>query len=418
LGASDSPGTTLRAQARAKVSRGDWEEGLKLYIQSVNALRGAEEHNELAFTLAEVADGLAERGKSSHAGAFYEQALSAAAKTSDPVFLAPILRDAGLFFRKQAKPDRSREMLRDGFDLFELLKDEWAQAQIAHELGRLAGEAEASDEALEWYRRSLALCPEERDADLRMRCFYDMGRAFQQKGLAERAHSCFNNSALIAKKIFDADYLISSLEELGRLAFDGGELGQAKRLLKEAYAMNEGLLTSRRPGSPRDEADAVYDQRKDALVDLMISTYLGDPNVAVSEKEIAEFLAHLHRRRDAKGLTAALEKIGAYFRVRGEHARAARFFESAAGVFERAGMVLVAAQVAEILGDLYRDRGLPRKAFNRYWRGASILEEAAGSDEAGLRRKLKDRMDALKPALSQGAREGDDAVLSGSSARA
>ncbi len=395
------------------MSRGQWDDGLKQYIQSVNAFREAKEHNELAFTLAEVADGLSERGKTSHASAFYEQALASAAKTSDPQFLAPILRDAGLFFRKNGQDGRSRELLRDGFDLFELLKDEWSQAQIAHELGRLAAQDGAADDALEWYRRALALCPEERDADLRMRCFFDMGRAFLGKGLAERAHSCFNNSALIAKKIFDADTLTASLEELGRLAFDAGEIAQAKRLLKEAYAMNEGLLTSRRPGSAKDEADAAYERRKDALVDLMISTYLGDPNVAVSEKEIAEFLAHLHRRRDAKGLSAALHKIGDYFRVRGEHARAARFFESAASVFERAGMALVSAQVAEILGDLYRDRGLPRKAFNRYWRGASVLDEATGKEEVALRRRLKDRMDALKPALSAGPREDDDAMLAG-----
>lgn len=418
MGASESPGRTLRSQARGKVSRGQWDEGLKFYVQSVNAFRDEKEHNELAFTLAEVADGLAERGKASHASAFFEQALSSAAKTSNPVFLAPILRDAGLFFRKQGKDGRAREMLRDGFDLFEILNDEWAQAQIGHELARLAADAEAFDDALEWYRRSLALCPEDRDADLRMRCFFDMGHTFQRKGLAERAHSCFNNAALIAKKIFDADYLVASLEQLGRLAFDSGELAQAKRLLKEAYAMNEGLLTGRRPGSPRDEVDAVYEKRKDALVDLMISTYLGDPNVAVSEKEIAEFLAHLHRRRDTKGLTSALARIGDYFRVRGEHARAARFFESAAGVFERAGMVLVAAQVGEILGDLYRDRGLPRKAFNRYWRGAVLLDESTGKDHTALRRVLKARMDALKPALTSGARDGDDTVLAGSSAKA
>jgi tetratricopeptide (TPR) repeat protein len=408
----------LRSQARAKVSRGQWDEGLKTYIQAVGAFRDGQEHNELASTLAEVADGLAERGKRSHAAAFYDQAIAAAAKTSDPQYLAPILRDAGLFFRKEGQDARAREMLRDGFDLFELLKDEWAQAQLAHELGRLATEAKSIDDALEWYRRALALCPEERDADLRMRCFFDMGVAFRAKGLTERAHSCFNNSAHIAKKIFDADCLIVSLEELGRIAFDAGEVAQAKRLLKEAYAMNEGLLTSRRPGAARDEADAVYERRKDVLVDLMISTYLGDPNVAVSEREVAEFIAHLHRRRDLKGLSSALAKIGDYFRVRGEHARAARFFESAAGVFERAGMPLVSAQVAELLGDLYRDRGLPRKAFNRYWRGAALLEEAKGPDEEALRRTLRDRMDALKPALASATREGDDAVLADSPAKA
>lgn len=402
---------SLRSQARRKVSRGDWESGLKLYIQSVTAFRKDEESNELALTLAEVAEGLAERGKASHAAAFYEQAVSAAAKNGDPDYMAPILRDAGRFFAKHGDGTKSREMLRDGFELFELLKDEWSQAQLAHEMARSATQSGALDEALEWYRRALALCPEGRDADLRMRCFFDMGMAFKGKGLTERAHSCFNNAALIAKKIFDADYLISSLEELGRIAFDGGQIAQAKRLLKEAYAMNEGLLTSRRPGSPRDEADAVYERRKDVLVDLMISAYLGDPNVAVSEKEMAEFLAHLHRRRDAKGLQAALAKIASYFRHRGEHARAARFFESSASVFERAGMALVAAQVDEILGDLYRDRGLPRKAFNRFWRGATLLEDSEGQDEARLKRTLTDRMDALKPALGARAREGDEAVL-------
>lgn len=411
MGANESPGWALRTQARGKVSRGDWEGGLQLYIQAVNAFRKGEEHNEVALTLSEVADGLGERGKHTHAAAFYEQAVAAAAKKGDPEYMAPILRDAGRYLARHGEREKAREMLRDGFDLFELLKDEWSQAQLAHEMARGAADAGSLDEALDWYRRALALCPEERDADLRMRCFFDMGVAFRAKGLTERAHSCFNNAALIAKKIFDADTLIASLEELGRIAFDAGQTAQAKRMLKEAYAMNEGLLTSRRPGSPKDEADAVYEKRKDELVDLMISAYLGDPNVAVSEKEMAEFLAHLHRRRDAKGLRAALGKVAAYFRVRGEHGRAAHFFESSASVFERAGMALVAAQVAEILGDLYRDRGLPRKAFNRYWRGAALIEDSEGQDEAKLRRTLRERMDALKPALGAAPREGDDARL-------
>ena len=139
----------------------------------------------------------------------------------------------------------------------------------------------------------------------------------------------------------------------------------------------------------------------------LISAYLADPNSSVSEKEVAEFLAHLHKRRDTAGLAAALTKIADYFKTRGEHARAARFFENAAGIFERAGMVAVAAQINEILGDLYRDRGLPRKAFNRYWKSANLLEPA-GPEHAAQRRRLQERMEALKPALASAA-EGDEA---------
>jgi len=173
--------------------------------------------------------------------------------------------------------------------------------------------------------------------------------------------------------------------------------------------MNEGLLTSRRSG-PSGEEDLVHEKRKDVLVGKLIQTYLADPNASVSEREIAEFLAHLHKRRDVPGLAAALSKIAEYFRVRGEHARAARFFENAAGVFERAGMSAVAAQIAEILGDLYRDRGLPRKAFNRYWKGQSVLEGQQSADLALLRRRLQERLEALRPQLAQSAHEGDEAV--------
>lgn len=375
----------------------------------MNAFRATSEHNELAFTLAEIAESLHQRGKDKHAAVFFDQALAAAAKTADPAFLAPILRDAGLFFQKTGSTDRAFEMLKDALDLFEILKDEWSQAQIAHELGRIQMGHEALDEALEWYRRALPLAPEERDADLRMRVYFEMGRAFRKKQLADRAQSCFSNSALLAKKIFDAEYLIASLEELGDLAYGQLNTETAKRYLKEAYAMNEGLLTSRRSGPPGEE-DLVHERRKDVLVGKLIQTYLADPNASVSEKEIAEFLAHLHKRRDVPGLAAALSKIAEYFRVRGEHARAARFFENAAGVFERAGMAAVAGQIEEILGDLYRDRGLPRKAFNRYWKGQSVLEGQESPDLAPLRRRLQERMEALRPQLAQDTHEGDEPV--------
>jgi len=375
----------------------------------VNAFRTSGEHNELAFTLAEVAESLHQRGKDKHAALFFDQSIAAAAKTADPAFLAPILRDAGLFLKKTGSTERAFEMLKDSLDLFEILKDEWSQAQIAHELGGMALARESLDEALEWYRRALPLAPEERDADLRMRIFFEMGRAFRKKQLADRAQSCFSNSALLAKKIFDAEHLIASLEELGDLAYGQLNTGTAKRYLKEAYAMNEGLLTSRRSG-PSGEEDLVHEKRKDVLVGKLIQTYLADPNASVSEREIAEFLAHLHKRRDVPGLAAALSKIAEYFRVRGEHARAARFFENAAGVFERAGMSAVAAQIAEILGDLYRDRGLPRKAFNRYWKGQSVLEGQQSADLALLRRRLQERLEALRPQLAQSAHEGDEAV--------
>lgn len=297
-------------------------------------------------------------------------------------------------------------MMRDAFDLFEILRDEWAQAQIAHDLGRILADRGELDESLEWLRRGLPLTPEERDADLRMRIFYDMGRVFAKKDLKDRAQSCFNNSALLAKRIFDADYLGASLEELGDIAFAQMNTASAKRYLKEAYAMNEGLLTARKPGKEADD-DQIYEKRKDVLVGKLISAYLADPNVAVSEKEIAEFIAHLHKRRDVSGLAAALAKIAEYFRIRGEHARAARFFENAAGIFERAGMTAVSAQIDELLGDLYRDRGLPRKAFNRYWKSANLLE-AGGVENAALRRRLQERMESLKPALASAAAEGEE----------
>ncbi len=375
----------------------------------MNAFRAKEEHNEVAFTLAEVAESLHQRGKDRHAALFFEQALGAAAKTADPAFLAPILRDAGLFFERTAPSPRAFEMLKDALDLFEILKDEWSQAQIAHELGRVQMEQGALDEALEWYRRALPLAPEERDADLRMRIFFEMGRAFRKKAFLDRAQSCFSNSAMLAKKIFDAEYLIASLEELGDLAYGQLNTGNAKRYLKEAYAMNEGLLTSRRSGPPGEE-DIVHEKRKDILVGKLIQTYLADPNASVSEKEIAEFLAHLHKRRDVPGLAAALSKIAEYFRVRGEHARAARFFENASGIFERAGMAAVAGQIAEILGDLYRDRGLPRKAFNRYWKGQSLLEGQESGELALLRRRLQERMEALRPQLALSGQDDDEAV--------
>lgn len=413
-----SQGKPLRATARAKASHGGWDEALRAYVESVNAFRQAGEHNEVAFTLAEVADSLNQRGKSKHAAAFYDQALAAAAKTADPAFLAPILRDAGLFFRATGEKDRAFEMLKDGFELFEILKDEWSQAMLAHEVARILAERGQYDEALDWYRRALPLAPEERDADLRMRIYFEMGRAFERRGLRDRAQSCYHNCSLLAKKIFDADYLISSMEQLGHLAFEQGNSEAAKRYLKEAFAMNEGLLTSRRAGAPTDDTDEVYERRKDALVDQLISAYLADPNVTASEKEIAEFLAHLHKRRDASGLAAALSKIAEYFRVRGEHPRAARFFENAAGIFERAGMAYVAAEIAKILGDLYRDRGLPRKAFNRYWKGMNLLEGDHAVEHAALRKRLHERMEALKPGLAAAARGDDEESLAGSTTSA
>jgi len=408
LAEPDSKGRVLRAQARSKASRGEIDEALKVYVEAVNIFRASNQHNEVAFTLAEVAESLHQRGKEKHAAVFFEQALAAAAKTADPAFLAPILRDASLFFKGDGNVDRAAEMMRDAFDLFEILKDEWAQAQIAHQLGKIKQERGEFDDALDWYRRALPLTPEERDADLRMRIYYDMGRVFLKKDLQERAQSCFNNSAVLAKRIFDADFVGASLEELGAIAFAQMNIANAKRYLKEAYAMNEGLLTARRPGKALEE-DMVYEKRKDVLVGKLITAYLADPNVSVSEKEIAEFLAHLHKRRDTPGLAAALSKIAEYFRIRGEHARAARFFENAAGIFERAGMVVVAAQIDELLGDLYRDRGLPRKAFNRYWKSANLLE-GAGPEQTAPRRRLQERMEALKPALALTASEGDDAV--------
>src|SRR5690348_16590579 len=102
-----------------------------MYVEAVNIFRGANEHNEVAFTLAEVAESLHQRGKDKHATAFFDHALAAAFNTAAPAYLAPLLRDAGLFFERTGSVDRSFEMLKDAFDLFEILKDEWAQGQIA-----------------------------------------------------------------------------------------------------------------------------------------------------------------------------------------------------------------------------------------------------------------------------------------------
>jgi len=100
------------------------------------------------------------------------------------------------------------------------------------------------DEALDWYRRALPLAPESETRTCASPLLRD-GPRFERRGSARPGAVVLPHCSLLAKKIFDADYLISSMEQLGH-SRSSRATPSSQALLKEAFAMNEGLLTSRR----------------------------------------------------------------------------------------------------------------------------------------------------------------------------
>jgi tetratricopeptide (TPR) repeat protein len=128
-------------------------------------------------------------------------------------------------------------------------KSENAKRHLAtayHQLGRVAQDRGALDDAEAWYKKSLAINEALGDRPGMATSYHQLGMVAQDRGALDDAEAWYKKSLAIAEALDNRPGMASSYHQLGRVAQDRGALDAAEAWYKKSLATLEAL--GDRPG--------------------------------------------------------------------------------------------------------------------------------------------------------------------------
>jgi tetratricopeptide (TPR) repeat protein len=100
-------------------------------------------------------------------------------------------------------------------------------ASSYHQLGNVAEERGFYDEALEWYRKSLAINEELGDRARMANSYHQLGRVAEERGFYDEALEWYRKSLAIKEELGNRAGMASSLSQIGVLLTETGRPDEA-----------------------------------------------------------------------------------------------------------------------------------------------------------------------------------------------
>jgi tetratricopeptide (TPR) repeat protein len=154
---------------------------------------------------------------------------------------APFLHQLGIVAQKQGAYDEALEWYRKSLAIEEELGDRAGMARSYHQLGRVAQDRGAYDEALEWYRKALAILEELGDRAGIARSYHELGIVAQMRGAYDEALEWYRKSLAIREELGDRAGMAHSYHQLGMVAQKQGAYDEALEWYRKALAILEEL---------------------------------------------------------------------------------------------------------------------------------------------------------------------------------
>ncbi|MEO1085198.1 MAG: tetratricopeptide repeat protein, partial [Acidobacteriota bacterium] len=282
--------------------------------------------------------------------------LDAAASVTDAVWQQ--LRTWGAY-------SREAQLLRETMAWF---PDQGREAAaFAHRLGIVEQKRGAYDEALSWYRRSLAILEDLGDRSGLASSYHQLGMIEEDRGSYDEALSWYRRSLAIWEELGDRSGLAKSYHQLGRIEQERGSYDEALSWYRRSLAIKEDL------GDRLGLASSYHHLG-------LLEQLRGSHDEALSWYRRS--LAILEDLGDRSGLASSYHQLGMIEEDRGSYDEALSWYRRSLAILEDLGDRLGLASSYHQLGSIEEERGYYDEALSWYRRSLAIREELG--DRSGI----------------------------------
>jgi tetratricopeptide (TPR) repeat protein len=220
-------------------------------------------------------------------------------------------------------------------------------ASSYHQLGRVAEDRADYDQALDWYRKSLAINEELGNRAGMASSYHHLGIVAQQHGDYDKALDWYRKSLAIEDELGNRAGMASSYHQLGRVAEERGDYDQALDWYRKSLAINEEL------GNRADMASSYHQLG-------IVSQELSDCDQALDWYR--KSFAILEELGNRPGMASSYHQLGRVAQERGDYDQALDWYRKSLAIKEELGKRADMATNFSQIGHLFTERGEPAEA--------------------------------------------------------
>ncbi|HLK59259.1 MAG TPA: tetratricopeptide repeat protein, partial [Chthonomonadaceae bacterium] len=158
-------------------------------------------------------------------------------EAGDEKNVAAIFHQLGMIAEERRAFEEAERWYRQSLEIAQRIGDEHGQAATLHQLGSLAQERRAFEEAERWYRQSLEIKQRIGDEHGQAATLHQLGMIAEERRAFEEAEQWYRQSLEIEQRIGDEYGQASTLHQLGRIAEEQDNGTEALRFYESAVAL-------------------------------------------------------------------------------------------------------------------------------------------------------------------------------------
>jgi tetratricopeptide (TPR) repeat protein len=305
------------------------------------------------------------RGEFEEAIKVYKQSLGIEENIDNWKGKASTLHNLAEIYAKREEFEEAIALLYQSLEIAEHIKDIEGKAANLHALGRIYAIQGEIEEAIKFYRKSLKI--NEQIGNLRgiAATLQNLGYIYINRGEFDKALPTLHQSLEISERIGDIETKAATLHELARVYDTRGNFEEASRFFHQSLEINEHIEHVQGQAATLHELGRIYANKNQ--FDQAISFY----------RRSLEIKEHIE---DMQGQAATLHELGYIYASRGEIDQAVSLYQQSLKIKERIEDVKGRAATLTMLGQLLISQGDFATGLNYLQQALEILQRLQSPD--------------------------------------
>jgi signal transduction histidine kinase len=227
------------------LSKGDYDESLKNYLESVKIYESLKDSFRLSNALMSIANVYSSNKDFKNTNDYHNRALQIIETLKDSIQLFSILDSKGTVLDQQKQYDSALAYLQKSYNIAEAIKDNYSIIGSLSNIGLTYKHKEKTDLALQYFEKALELAKKEEDMPDRLAALYNnIGAANAQAGNITQAKIAFNKSIEYGKSAGSIPLEMENYRNLSDMYGNVKDYAQQTFFLKKYYTLKDSLFTT------------------------------------------------------------------------------------------------------------------------------------------------------------------------------
>jgi CHAT domain-containing protein/Tfp pilus assembly protein PilF len=235
--------TILHNIGAAYLSLGELQKALDNEGQALRIAQARREPLDTANSLNTIGLIYSHLGEYGKALEYYEQALRARVQSGDRRGQATTLNNIGVTYGAMGEFEKALGYFDRALPIKRAIEDRNGEAFVLNNIGRTRNDLRRYQEAVESYERGLGIVRDTGDRTTEASLLHNLGQAQRGLGKNVEARDSFEKSLRLRRLVRDRQGEAETLAALAGLEGEGGDLGRARLLMKEALDLFESQRT-------------------------------------------------------------------------------------------------------------------------------------------------------------------------------